>query len=121
MRLFKCLKCGKIIAIEKEGVPSTVCCGQDMVEIKANTEDAAQEKHVPYAEVEGDGVYVRVGEVAHPMEENHYIEWIAAEYSDSLVKYMLKPGEKPEAYFDFEKGMKIYAYCNLHGLWKKEL
>ena len=55
------------------------------------------------------------------MTEEHYIPWVAAEYSDSVVKYFYKPGDKPEAFFDYEEGMKVYAYCNLHGLWKKDM
>jgi superoxide reductase len=93
-----------------------------MKEVVANTEDAAVEKHVPYTAIEEDDVlYVKVGEVDHPMTEEHYITWVAAVYDDSVLKYTFKPGEVPEAVFDYEEGMVVYAYCNLHGLWKKEL
>ena len=68
-----------------------------------------------------DVLYVKVGEVDHPMTEDHYITWVAAVYDDSVLKYTFKPGEVPEAVFDYEEGMVVYAYCNLHGLWKKEL
>lgn len=121
MKLLKCMKCGKIVEIIKEGCPVVECCGEEMKEVVANSVDAANEKHVPFTQIDGDQVEVRIGEVPHPMEEKHYIEWIAAEYSDSFVKYYLKPGEDAECAFDYEKGMKIYAYCNLHGLWMKEL
>jgi len=121
MKLFKCLKCGEMVEVIKDECDSLTCCGKKMVEMVPGEVDAAQEKHVPFCEIQGDSVYVIVGEVEHPMEEKHYIEWICAEYSDSTVKYFYKPGDKPEALFDYEKGMKIYAYCNLHGLWMTEL
>ena len=92
-----------------------------MVEVLANTEYASQEKHFPFCDIEEDMVYVKVGEVDHPMSDEHYIEWVAAVYNDSVLKYIFKPGEVPEAVFDYEEGMVVYAYCNLHGLWKKEL
>ena len=88
---------------------------------RRNTEDAAQEKHVPFCDIEEDMVYVKIGEVDHPMTDEHYIEWVAAVYDDSVLKYNFKPGEVPEAVFDYEEGMVVYAYCNLHGLWKKEM
>jgi superoxide reductase len=124
MKLVKCEKCGAMVEVmvdctcEGCGIQ---CCGETMKEVKANSVDAANEKHVPFVQIDGDAVEVRIGEVPHPMEEKHYIEWVAAEYSDSFVKYYLKPGEQPECAFDYEKGMTVYAYCNLHGLWKKEL
>lgn len=124
MRLLKCAKCGAMIEELKACTCDDCgikCCGETMVEVKANSTDAAGEKHVPFCEIQGDNLYVRVGEIEHPMTEEHYITWIAAEYEDSVVKYFYKPGDKPEAFFDYEEGMVVYAYCNLHGLWKKEM
>lgn len=119
MKLYKCPKCQNLVEVLEEKSNNLICCNEHMQKVKAGAVDAAKEKHVPYCEVEEDSVYVRIGEVTHPMEENHYIEWIAAEYSDSVVKHYYKPGEVPEAVFDYEDNMKIYAYCNLHGLWEK--
>lgn len=121
MRIFKCMTCGNVIELMEGSNSNIMCCGEKMVELVPNTKDASVEKHVPYCEINEDIVNVKVGEVTHPMEEEHYIEWIAAEYSDSVVKYYLKPGDEPQGEFDYEEGMKIYAYCNLHGLWMKEL
>ena len=121
MKLYKCLKCGMMVEVIEDKCDSLTCCGEKMVEVKAGSVDAAVEKHVPFCEIQGDNLYVRVGEVEHPMTEDHYITWIAAQYNDSLVKYYYKPGDKPEAFFDYEEGMVVYAYCNLHGLWKKEM
>lgn len=121
MRIFKCEKCGNIINLIEGKNTNFTCCGETMKEIVANTTDAAKEKHVPSCHVEDEVVIVSIGETKHPMEEKHYIEYVIAEYSDSVVKYMLKLGDEPEVYFDYEKGMKVYAYCNLHGLWVTEL
>ena len=122
MKIFKCNKCGNMVELIEDGKGVLTCCGDDMVEVVPNTEDAAVEKHVPYTSIEDDDVlYVKIGEADHPMTEEHYITWVAAVYNDSVLKYTFKPGEVPEAVFDYEEGMKVYAYCNLHGLWIKKL
>ncbi|MDE6679365.1 MAG: desulfoferrodoxin Dfx [Ruminococcus sp.] len=93
---------------------------ESVSEVTANTTDAAVEKHVPVYEVNDGKVCVTVGSVAHPMAENHYIQWIAVETNKGFyVKYLL-PNEKPEACFtvDNEVIQTVYAYCNLHGLWE---
>lgn len=98
-----------------------MCCGQKMTEIIPGTVDAAREKHVPVYEVNGSTVQVRVGAVEHPMQDVHYIEWIALQTKQGVQRKALKPGEKPEASFALCEGDEVvaaYAYCNLHGLWK---
>ena len=89
--------------------------------IKVNSVDASLEKHVPFCEIKDDKVYVTIGEVIHPMGEDHYIEWIARVKGNKIVKYLLKPNDEPKAIFDYEENSSIYAYCNKHGLWKKEI
>ena len=89
--------------------------------IKVNSVDASLEKHVPFCEIKDDKVYVTIGEVIHPMGEDHYIEWIAMVKGNKIVKYLLKPNDEPKAIFDYEENSTIYAYCNKHGLWKKEI
>lgn len=89
--------------------------------IKVNSVDASLEKHVPFCEIKDNKVYVTIGEVIHPMEEDHYIEWIAMVKGNKIVKYLLKPNGEPKAIFDYEENSSIYAYCNKHGLWKKEI
>ncbi len=121
MKVFKCNKCGNMVELIECGKGMLTCCGEAMEEVVPNTVDAAQEKHVPYTAIEDDMVYVKIGEVDHPMTDEHYITWVAAVYDDSVLKYNFKPGEVPEAVFDYEEGMVVYSYCNLHGLWKKEL
>lgn len=121
LKFFKCEHCGNIIEMVKDkGVP-VVCCGQIMTELVAGTSDGAREKHVPVYKVNGSTVHVSVGEVTHPMIPEHYIEWIALQTKTGVQRKELKPGEKPEACFalcDGDEVVAVYAYCNLHGLWK---
>lgn len=123
MEFLKCKKCGKVVQVLKDSACDTMCCGEAMVELKANTTDAAVEKHVPDVEKNGNSVEVKVGSVVHPMEEKHYIEWIALETKNTAQFKMLKPGDEPKAVFalsDSDEVVKAYAYCNLHGLWSEK-
>ena len=86
-----------------------------------NTTDGAVEKHVPVYSINDNTIYVKVGKVDHPMSEEHYIMWIAYVSDNNIVKKELKPGDEPEALFDFKDNGTIYTYCNLHGLWKTEI
>jgi superoxide reductase len=96
-----------------------VCCGEAMQLLVENTVDAAKEKHVPVIEQVEGGVKVKVGDVAHPMEEKHYIEWIEIIDGDKADRQFLNPGEAPEAVFKTASGNVVAReYCNLHGLWK---
>ncbi|MDO5022360.1 MAG: desulfoferrodoxin family protein [Eubacteriales bacterium] len=121
MKFYKCNLCGNIIAfVEDKGKPVS-CCGQFMEELVPDTVDAAKEKHVPVYEVEGNTVTVKVGSVDHPMTEEHFITWIALETKFGNQRKQLNPNDKPEAVFAMVEGdevKNVYAYCNLHGLWK---
>lgn len=120
MKFYKCEHCGNIIAMVKDAGVPVVCCGQKMTELVPNTEDAAQEKHVPVYEQKGNILEVTVGSVEHPMAEEHFIEWIALQTDKGNQRKVLKPGDAPKADFallDGEEVQAIYAYCNLHGLW----
>jgi len=92
------------------------------MELKANTSDGATEKHVPVIEKDGDKITVKVGSAIHPMEEDHYIQWITLETDKGIQRKNLNPGQKPEASFTLsdEKLLAAYEYCNKHGLWKAE-
>jgi superoxide reductase len=117
--IYKCGMCGNIVAVVHAGEGELVCCGKPMDLMKENTVDAAKEKHVPVIEKTADGWKVKVGSVAHPMEEKHYIEWIELVADGKSYRAFLKPGMAPEAQFCV-KADKVTAreYCNLHGLWK---
>jgi len=121
MVFYRCPVCGQIVAVvKKTGVP-IVCCGKPMEEIKAGTTDAAAEKHVPVFEVKDGKVFVKIGSVPHPMEAEHYIEWIALKTKFGNQRKALKPGDAPEAVFAICEGDEVeavYEYCNLHSLWK---
>lgn len=123
MKFYVCKHCGNIIVYAKnKGVP-VMCCGEKMSELVPGSVDAATEKHVPVISVEGNKVTVTVGEVEHPMAEEHFIEWIALETQEGNQRKELKPGSKPQAVFmlaETDKAVAAYAYCNLHGLWKAE-
>ena len=116
-----CKHCGNIIAkVRDSGVP-VVCCGQPMTRIVPGTSDGAYEKHVPVYTVEGNIVTVTVGAVEHPMVDVHYIEWISLQTSSGNQRKVLKPGDAPKACFAICEGdevQAVYAYCNLHSLWK---
>lgn len=123
MKFYVCKHCGNIIAYAKNKVVPVMCCGEKMSELVPGSVDAATEKHVPVISVEGNKVTVTVGEVEHPMAEEHFIEWIALETQEGNQRKELKPGSKPQAVFmlaETDKAVAAYAYCNLHGLWKAE-
>ena len=116
-----CEICGNIIAkVRDSGVP-VMCCGTPMTRIVPGTSDGAYEKHVPVYSVENNIVTVTVGAVEHPMSEAHYIEWISLQTSAGNQRKILKPGDPPKACFALCEGEKVeavFAYCNLHSLWK---
>ncbi|MDO4464480.1 MAG: desulfoferrodoxin family protein [Bacillota bacterium] len=121
MRFFICEHCGNIVEMVKDNGVPVMCCGQKMTELIPGTSDGAAEKHVPVVTVDGNKVSVMVGEVEHPMVDAHYIEWIAIETSKGVQRKMLKPEQAPKTEFiltDGESVEVVYAYCNLHGLWK---
>ncbi len=119
LEIYKCEVCGNMVEMVHASIGQLVCCDQPMKRLDANTVDAAKEKHVPVIERTAAGLLVKVGSVAHPMEEKHYIEWIEIIADGKTCRQFLKPGEKPEATFNV-KANQITAreYCNIHGLWK---
>ena len=121
MKFYRCKHCGQMIAIvKKTGVP-VICCGEPMEEIVAGTSDGSVEKHVPVYEVKDNKVFVTVGAVEHPMSEEHYIEWVAIQTKFGNQRKSLKPGDAPKTCFSICEGDEVeavYAYCNLHSLFK---
>lgn len=121
---FICKHCGNIIGmIKNSGVP-VVCCGENMTRLIPNTTDGAVEKHVPIVNVDNSIIDVNIGEIEHPMTEDHQISWIYVQTTKGGSRRKLNPGDSPHANFimeDDETLVSVYAYCNLHGLWKTEI
>jgi len=120
-QIYRCEVCGNVVEIIGTGVGTLVCCGQDMLELKANIVDAAKEKHVPVIEEVEGGIKVKIGAVPHPMEDSHWIEMIEVIAKDGTVyRKDLSPGNLPEVVFPVSKAdVKIAREeCNKHGLWK---
>lgn len=122
LQVFKCKGCGMILEVlhEAAGEAELSCCGEPLALMKANTVDAAKEKHVPVIEKIGGGYKVKIGSVPHPMIPEHYIEWIELIADGKAYRQFLKPGDAPEAVFNVSASqVTAREYCNLHGLWKK--
>ncbi|VEN73981.1 Desulfoferrodoxin [Candidatus Desulfarcum epimagneticum] len=118
--VYKCELCGNIVEVLHGAKGELACCGEPMKKLTENTVDAAKEKHVPVVSESGGDVKVAVGEVPHPMEDKHYIEWIEVLADGKVFRKYLNPGDTPEAVFKTElSGGSAREYCNLHGLWKK--
>ena len=117
----KCNKCGAIIKEIKKGNCENnkiICCEEEMKTQVANSVDAAVEKHVPMYEIKENKIYVKVN---HVMEEEHYIEWISLVSDKEEITINLQPNEEAEVVFPMIENATLYAYCNKHGLWKKEM
>ena len=122
-KFYICEHCGNLIEMVHDSGVNPVCCGTKMKALIPAAVDASHEKHVPVYEREGDKVTVSVGSVLHPMSEEHSIEWIQLLTDKGEHRKVLKPGDAPTASFDIpnEKPIAVYAYCNLHGLWRAEI
>ena len=119
LEVYKCGVCGNIVEVLHAGKGNLVCCEKPMNLLVENTVDAAKEKHVPVIEKVDGGVKVKVGEVAHPMEEKHWIEWVEIIADGKTYRQYLNPGEVPEAIFNVTADqITAREYCNIHGLWK---
>ena len=119
LQIYKCSVCGIVAEILDSGAGEPVCCGRPMALLGENTVDASKEKHVPVVERVGDGIRVKVGSVAHPMEEKHYIQWIEVTSGGMTYREFLSPGQAPQAFFPITMGeVTVRELCNIHGLWK---
>ena len=123
-RFFVCKHCGNLVGMLYSSGAQMICCGDPMTELVPGSVDASQEKHVPVIAIEGNQVTVKVGAVAHPMTEEHSIQWIYLHTSQGGQRRCLAPGMEPKAVFalaEGEKAVSAYEYCNLHGLWKADV
>ena len=118
-QVYVCEICGNITEVLATGMGELVCCGEPMELQQEKATDAGREKHVPVIEATDSGIKVKVGDVPHPMEEKHYIEWVEIIAGGKSCRIFLSPRQKPEADFDI-KPQKVTAreYCNIHGLWR---
>lgn len=120
LEVYKCELCGNVVEVNGVGGGTLSCCGQEMGLLEEKTADSATEKHVPLIEAGSEGVKIVVGSTAHPMTEEHYIEWIEVINGSYVNRKHLKPGDRPEVEFYVPKNdnLIVRSYCNLHGLWK---
>jgi len=119
--VYKCGVCGNMTEVVHAGGGELVCCGEPMALLRENTVDAAKEKHVPVIEVSGGSVKVKVGSVAHPMADDHYIEFIELIADGQACRRYLMSGAAPQATFcncSNAKKLSAREYCTVHGLWK---
>ena len=123
LHFYRCNHCGNIIIKTHDSKVPVMCCGEKMALLVPNTGDGAGEKHVPYVSRDMFHFFVNVGEISHPMVDNHYIEWVAIETKNGFQVQFLKPGQDPRVDFMVpldESVIAAYAYCNLHGLYKAD-
>ncbi len=123
LKIFTCTHCGNMAELILDAGVSMVCCGEEMQRLLPGTTDAAQEKHVPVCEVKDGKITVKVGSVAHPMQEDHYIPYVWLHSKCAVQRACLNPGDEPCAVFTLVPGdepIAAYEWCNKHGLWKTE-
>ena len=122
-KFYICRHCGNQIEMVHDAKVPVFCCGQKMEYLEPNTVEASNEKHIPVVEVKGSQVHVNVGSVDHPMVDEHFIEWVYVETENGGQLKYLKPGQEPNVKFALgdDKAVKVYAYCNIHGLWVTEV
>ena len=118
VRFYFCPICGNVIGLIDGDMDHVTCCSRKMELMQANTNDASQEKHVPVYEKVEDEIVVKVGEIEHPMEKDHYIMWIAQVSDNKTTRIRLYPEQGTEVRFKYIPKSTVYAYCNKHGLWK---
>jgi superoxide reductase len=122
-QIYKCEVCGNIVAVVHTGIGTLVCCDQPMISQVEHEEDQGFEKHLPSLSFEGDNLTVTIGETLHPMEEEHYIEWIEYIVENEVSRFYLKPKDEPKATFKMKDNIHyiVRAYCNIHGLWELKM
>lgn len=118
---YKCPICNNLIGLIQGDASHITCCGKPMELLVANSSEGATEKHIPVYKKDGDEIVVRVGEVNHPMDEDHYIMWVAVVSDNQTTRVRFYPHQEPVARFKYIPNSVIYAYCNKHGLWKSNV
>lgn len=121
IKFYVCKYCGKLIRVLNSNNTKTICCGEEMKELVANSVDASVEKHTPVVEIVEDELLIKVGSIFHPMTKDHYIQWIIVNNDERCYEVELFPEQDPVIRIPLLRNATIYAYCNLHGLWKTEI
>ena len=123
-KFYFCKKCGNLVEVIQDAGKPIICCDEVMTRLRPNTSEGATEKHLPVVEIQGARVCAEVGDLHHPMTQEHSIKWVYLETDQGCQRKELSPDEKPMAEFELARGEKpvaVYAYCNLHGFWKTEV
>jgi superoxide reductase len=123
-KFFVCKHCGNIIGLIKDAGVPMLCCGEKMGELEANTSDGAVEKHLPVVNATANKVEVSIGSVPHPMVTEHFIDWVYLKTNKGGQRKCLDVGSDPKVSFaltEDEEAVAVFAYCNLHGLWKTDI
>lgn len=121
--IYKCEICGHVIEVHHEGSGTLVCCNQQMTKLEEKNEDQGMEKHVPVIEEKDGLIMVSVGDVLHPMEDSHYIEFVQLIVDEQVYTKYLEPNQDPIVSFRVPytyTTIKAVAYCNIHGLWSSD-
>lgn len=122
-KFYGCKRCANLVElIHDAGVP-VFCCGEEMYLIEPGVIDASQEKHIPVISVDGNTVKVNVGSIEHPMTDEHSIQWVCLQTDKGSHRKELEIGKAPVVSFGLngEVPIAVYAFCNLHGLWKASI
>ena len=120
-KIKKCMKCGSLVKVFEDCTCDNCgikCCNEEMKELKPNSTDASFEKHVPTYEIIDDMLCIRVN---HVMEDDHFIEWISVIDNNKETITYFNPGEPAIMNIKYTPNIKIYSYCNKHGLWTAEV
>lgn len=117
---YRCNHCGNIFLVIKDGKVNPICCNEKMEKLVPGSVDASIEKHVPVINISGNIVAVNIGEIAHPMVEEHKIDWIYIQTKRGGTLKRLEVGEEPKRTFAMieDELIAVYSYCNIHGLWE---
>ncbi|MDI9436517.1 MAG: desulfoferrodoxin [Euryarchaeota archaeon] len=120
--VYRCQVCDHVIEVLHDGEGELVCCQVPMTLLVERNDDTGQEKHVPVLEKTDSGFLVKVGEVAHPMEDEHCIDWIEVQADGRIYRQPLEAGDQPQAHFDLDldqvEQITLRSFCNIHGLWR---
>jgi len=118
--IYRCNVCGNMTEVINESVGQLVCCNENMELLEERQLDVGPEKHIPIIEKDGDKVVVKVGEVPHPMEEEHHICFVELFVGDKIYRKFLNAGDEPKAVFEVcadISDLRAREYCSVHGLW----